>query len=81
MFSSQIRNTHVIYQSFFYKSCRAADHIYILNLTRKRLKNFEQSAVSDHSAVGFLKCNCSSVDFDHFDVVASDRKKEGTQNF
>ena len=38
----------------------------ISNLTGKRLKNVKQSAVSDH----LLECNCS-IDFDHFDILAS----------
>ena len=42
----------------------------ISNLTRKRLTSVKQSAVSDH----LLECNCS-VDFDHFDILASDTKK------
>ena len=39
----------------------------ILNLTSKRVKNVKESAVSDH----LLQCNCA-IDFDHFDVLASD---------
>ena len=42
----------------------------ISNLTGKRLKSIKQSAVSDH----LLACNCS-IDFDHFDILASDAKK------
>ena len=42
----------------------------ISNLTGKRLKSVKQSAVSDH----LLKCNCS-VEFDHFDILASDANK------
>ena len=46
---------------------RAAERMVISNLTGKRLKCVKQSAVSDH----LLECNCS-IDFDHFDILASD---------
>ena len=36
----------------------------------KRLKCVKQSAVSDH----LLECNCP-IDFDHFDILASDANK------
>ena len=39
----------------------------ISNLTSKRVENVKESAVSDH----LLQCNCP-IDFDHFDVLASD---------
>ena len=39
----------------------------ISNLTSKCVKNVKESAVSDH----LLQCNCT-IDFDHFDVLASD---------
>ena len=42
----------------------------ISNLTGKHLKSVKQSAISDH----LLDCNCS-IDFDHFDVLASDANK------
>ena len=42
----------------------------ISNLTGKCLKCVKQSAVSDH----LLECNCS-IDFDHFDILASDANK------
>ena len=42
----------------------------ISNLTGKRLKSVKQSAISAH----LLKCNCS-IDFDHFDILASDANK------
>ena len=42
----------------------------ISNLTGKRLKRAKQSAVSGH----LLECNCS-IDFDHFDIPASDASK------
>ena len=40
------------------------------NLTGKRPKSVKQSAVSGQ----LLECNCS-IDFDHFDVLASDANK------
>ena len=46
---------------------RVAEHMGISNLTSKRVKNVKESAVSDH----LLQCNCA-IDFDHFDVLASD---------
>ena len=45
---------------------RAGEHVGISNLTGKRLKCVKQSVVSDHP----LECN-SSIDFDHFDILAS----------
>ena len=39
-------------------------------VTGMRLKCVKQSAVSDH----LLECNCS-IDFDHFDILASDANK------
>ena len=56
-----------IYHRFF---SRAAEHMGIYNLTGKRLKCVKQSAVSDH----LLECNCS-IDFDHFDILASNATK------
>ena len=55
------------YRHFF---TRALEHVGISNLTEKRLKCVKQSAVSDH----LFKCNCS-IDFDHFDILASDTNK------
>ena len=55
------------YRHFF---TRAAENMGISNLTGKRLKCVKQSAVSDHR----LECNCS-IDFDHFDILASDVNK------
>ena len=52
------------YRHFF---TRAAGHMGISNLTSKRVKNVKESAVSDH----LLQCYCA-IDFDHFDVLASD---------
>ena len=43
----------------------------ISSVTGKRLKSVKQSELSDH----LLECNCS-IDFDHFDILASD-----TNNF
>ena len=60
---------------------RAAEHMGMSNLTGKRLKSVKQSAVADH----LLECNCS-IDFDHFDILASDANifrlliKEGLLN-
>ena len=42
----------------------------ISNLTGKRLKSVKQSAVSDH----LLECNYS-IDFDYFNILASDANK------
>ena len=42
----------------------------ISNLTGKCLKCVKQSAVSDH----LLECNCS-IDFDHFNILASNANK------
>ena len=42
----------------------------ISDLTGKRLKCVKESAVSDH----LLGCNCS-IDFDHFDVGATDANR------
>ena len=42
----------------------------ISDLTGKRLKCVKQAAVSDH----LLGCNCS-IDFDHFDIGATDANR------
>ena len=42
----------------------------ISNITRKMLKNIKDSAVSDH----LLRCHCT-LDFDHFDILATDVSK------
>ena len=55
------------YRHFF---TRAAEQRGISNLTGNRLKCVKQSAVSVH----LLECNCS-IDFDHFDILASDANK------
>ena len=55
------------YHHFF---TRAAEHMGVSNLTRKRLKNIKDSAVSDN----LLQCNCA-IDFDHFDILATDVNK------
>ena len=39
------------------------EHMAVSDLTEKRFKNIENSAVSDH----LLQCNCT-IDFDHFDI-------------
>ena len=66
---SNCKATHYgkAYRHFF---TRAEEHKGISNLTEKRLKSVKQSAVSDH----LLECNCS-IDFDHFDILASDANK------
>ena len=66
------RNCKVTYYGKTYRHffTRAAEHMGISNLTGKRLKCVKQSAVSDH----LLECNCS-IDFDHFDILASDANK------
>ena len=46
---------------------KATEHMGISNLTGKRVKNVKESAVSDHP----LQCDCT-IDFDHFDILASD---------
>ena len=48
----------------------AAEHMGISNLTGKRLKSVKQSAISAH----LLECDCS-IDFDHFEILASDENK------
>ena len=42
----------------------------VSNLTGKRLKNIKDLAVSQH----LLQCNCT-IDFDHFDTLATDVNK------
>ena len=42
----------------------------ISDLTEKRFKSFKQSAASEH----LIECNCS-IDFNHFDILASDANK------
>ena len=55
------------YHHFF---TRAAEHMGISNLTEKYLKCVvKQSVVPGHQ----LECNCL-IDFDHFDILASDAK-------
>ena len=49
---------------------RATEHMGIFNLTGKRLDCVKQSGKSDHP----LECNCQ-IDFDHFDILASDASK------
>ena len=55
------------YRHFF---TTAAELMGISNLTGKRLECVKQSAVSDH----LLECNCL-IDFDHFDILASDANR------
>ena len=42
----------------------------VSNLTGKRLKNIKDPAVPDH----LLQCICT-IDFDHFDILATDVSK------
>ena len=44
----------------------------ISNLTGKRVKNVKESAVCDH----LLQCDCT-IDFNHFDILASDTSSFG----
>ena len=48
-------------------SLQELQNMCISNLTSKRVQNVKETAVSDH----LLQCNCA-IDFDHFDVLASD---------
>ena len=57
-------------KTFHHFFTRAAEHMGISNSTEKRLKCIKQSTVSEH----LLECNCS-IDFDHFDILASDANK------
>ena len=52
------------YRHFF---TRTAEHMGISNLTGKRVKNVKESAISEH----LLQCYCT-IDFDNFDILASD---------
>ena len=52
------------YRQFF---TRASKHMGISNLAGKGPKSVKQSAGSDY----LLECNCS-IDFNHFDILASD---------
>ena len=49
---------------------RAAEHMGVSNLTGKRLKNVKDTAVSSH----LFQRNCT-IDFDHFDILATDISK------
>ena len=49
---------------------RASEHKGTSNLTRKRIKNAKESAISDH----LLQCN-SPISFDDFDILASNKFK------
>ena len=63
--------SHLVYR-YSCSSCNATYYgktyqHFFTNLTSERVKNVKESAVSDH----LLQCNCA-IDFDHFDVLASD---------
>ena len=45
---------------------RAVEHMDVLNLIGKLLKNEKNTAVSNH----LLQCICT-IDFDHFDILAT----------
>ena len=57
------------YRHFF---ARHAEHIGISNLIGKRVRNVNESEVSDH----LLQCDCTT-DFDNFDILASDTNNFG----
>ena len=57
-------------KTYHYFFTRAAECMVIFNLTGKHFKCVKQSAVSDH----LLECNCL-IDFDHFDILASDANR------
>ena len=57
-------------ETFRHFYTRAAEHMEISNLTRKRLKNIMQSAISDH----LLQCNCM-INFVDFDILAAESNK------
>ena len=61
-------NSKVTYygKTFRHFYTRAAEHVWISNLTGKRLKNVKRSAVSDH----LLQCNCA-INFDDFSILAT----------
>ena len=63
-------DTRVVTAGLRYFFTRATEHIGIYIFTGKCLKSVKQSAVSNH----LLECNCS-IDFDHFDILASDANK------
>ena len=46
------------------------EHVGVSNLTGKRLKNIQGSAVSDN----LLQCHYT-IDFDHFDILSTDASK------
>ena len=55
------------YPHFF---TRAVGHTGVFNLIGKQLENIKDSAVSGNS----VQCNCT-IDFDHFDILATDVSK------
>ena len=58
------------WKTFCHFYTRLAEHIGISNLTGKRLKNVEQSAISDH----LLQCNCA-INFENFSTLATNCNK------
>ena len=58
------------WKTFRHFYTREAEHMGIFNLTGKNPKKNKQSTLSDH----LLQCNCT-INFDHFDFLASDSNK------
>ena len=58
------------WKTFRHFYTREAEHMGIFNLTGKNPKKNKQSTLSDH----LLQCNCT-INFDHFDFLASDFNK------
>ena len=65
-------NSNMTYYGKTYRHfcTRAEEHVVISNITGKHLKSVKQLAVSNH----LLEYNCS-IDFDDFDILASDACK------
>ena len=68
-YSCSSRNAAYYCKSYRHFFTRAAEHMAISNVTGKSVKYMRDSAVSDH----LLQCD-STIDFDHFDILASDTK-------
>ena len=58
------------HKTFCHFNTRAAEHMGVSNLTGKRIKNFEQTAISDHQ----LLCNCA-INYDSLGILVQDSKK------
>ena len=72
LYSYRCSNCNVTYYRKTYRHfyARPAEHMGIFNLTVKHLKNFKQSATSDHP----LQFNCT-INFDNFDILAAESNK------